>query len=80
MYDTFLLGTPSWQLGATKNSECLIAIEKIDPFNSHYLYETLLGVDEKYRSAERALCPLFKKIIENMWPELLEEPSIRREL
>ncbi|NLP02668.1 MAG: hypothetical protein GX089_09255 [Fibrobacter sp.] len=60
--------------GATKNSECLIAIEKIDPFNSHYLYETLLGVDEKYRSAERALCPLFKKIIENMWPELLEEP------
>ena len=29
--------------GAVRNSESLIAIEKVDPFDSHLLYEIFLG-------------------------------------
>jgi len=60
--------------GAIRNSESLLAIEKIDPFNSHMLYETFLGVDEKYRNYQEIPCTLFREIIRSMWPELLRWP------
>lgn len=60
--------------GASKNTESLIAIEKVDPFNSHFLYETLLSTDEKYRSVDQTVCILFRELIRKMWPELLKWP------
>jgi hypothetical protein len=60
--------------GAVRNSESKIAIEKIDPFNSHCLNEVFLGVNEKYKNYQEALCILFKEMIRSMWPELLEYP------
>jgi hypothetical protein len=58
--------------GAVGNSESDIAIEEIDPFNSHYLYETLLGVDKKYARYGEGI--VFREMIRYMWPELLEHP------
>jgi len=58
--------------GAIGNSESDIAIEEFDPFDSHYLYETLLGVDKKYTKYGESI--LFREMIKNMWPELLEFP------
>jgi hypothetical protein len=58
--------------GAVGNSESDIAIEEIDPFNSHYLYETLLGVDKKYAKSGESV--VFREMIRKMWPELLEYP------
>ena len=58
-----------WVVG---NSESDIAIEEIDPFDSHLLYEILLGVDEKYSKKNASI--LFKEMIRHMWPELLEWP------
>jgi len=55
--------------GTVADSEADIAIEHFDPFNSHYLYEVLLGVEKKYASGY-----LFKEMIRRMWPELLEFP------
>lgn len=55
--------------GTVADSETDIAIEHFDPFNSHYLYEVLLGVDKKYASSY-----LFKEMIKKMWPELLGFP------
>jgi hypothetical protein len=60
--------------GAVRNSESKIAIEKIDPFNSHLLNEIFLGVNEKYKNYQESLCILFKEMIKSMWPELLEYP------
>jgi hypothetical protein len=58
--------------GVTGNSESDIAIEELNPFDSHLLYETLLGVDEKYSRIKKST--LFIEMIRNMWPELLEWP------
>ncbi len=58
--------------GAVGNSESDIAIEEFDPFDSHGLYETLLGVDKAYARYGESV--LFKKMINQMWPELLEFP------
>lgn len=58
--------------GSTGNSESDIAIEEVNPFNSHLLYETFLGVDEKYTKYKNNI--LFKKMIQKMWPELMEWP------
>jgi len=58
-----------WVVG---NSESDIAIEEIDPFDSHLLYEILLGVEEKYCRMKGNI--LFKEMIRRMWPELLEWP------
>jgi len=55
-----------------RNSESNIAIEKIDPYDSHLLLETFLGVDEKYRNYQESPCILFREMIRVMWPELLE--------
>ena len=60
--------------GAVRNSESLIAIEKVDPFNSHLLNEIFLGVDEKYKHYQETPCMLFREMIKYMWPELLEWP------
>ena len=58
--------------GVVGNSESDIAIEEFDPFNSHYLYENLLGVDKKY--AKYGESTIFRELIRSMWPELLEFP------
>jgi hypothetical protein len=58
--------------GATGNSESDIAIEEINPYNSHKLYEIFLGVNEKFTRYKKNV--LFKKMIEYMWPELLNWP------
>ena len=58
-----------WVVG---NSESDIAIEEIDPFDSHYLYELFLGVDDEYTKYNNPI--IFKKIIRYMWPELLKWP------
>lgn len=58
--------------GATGNSESDIAIEEVNPCNSHQLYEVFLGVDNKYTKYKNNI--LFEKMIQRMWPELLEWP------
>lgn len=58
--------------GAVGNSESDIAIDEFDPYNSHYLYEIMLGVDSKYRQSYHNR--LFIGMIRNMWPELLQFP------
>lgn len=58
--------------GTVGNSESDIAIEEFDPYNSHYLYEILLGIDKKYTKYGEGI--LFSEMIRQMWPELLEFP------
>ncbi len=58
--------------GATGNSESDIAIEEINPYDSHLLYEVFLGVDPKYTKYTNPI--LFKEMISHMWPELLNWP------
>ena len=57
---------------AMGNSESDIAIEEFDPFDSHALFETFLGVDPKFATYHNNI--LFRKMIERMWPELLRWP------
>ena len=57
---------------AMGNSESDIAIEEFDPFDSHALFETFLGVERKFSSYHNSI--LFRKMIERMWPELLHYP------
>jgi hypothetical protein len=59
---------------ATRVSESLIAIDKIDPFNSHRIYELMLGVSDTHKNFERDICPLFRLLVQEMWPELLRWP------
>ena len=58
--------------GAVGNSESDIAIEEFDPYDSHYMYETLLAVDEKSINGDRHV--IFRAMIQKMWPELLPFP------
>ena len=58
--------------GSVGNSESDIAIEEFDPYASHFLYETFLSVDAKYRTFRDNI--LFEKLVGFMWPELLEVP------
>ena len=58
--------------GPVGNSESDIAIEELNPFDSHLLYELFLGVDDKYTKVKNNI--LFNEMIRNMWPELLEWP------
>jgi len=46
--------------------------EIITPYNCREVLTTLLGVDERYRSAPDYI--LFKRLIAKLWPELLGEP------
>ena len=58
--------------GAVGNSESDIAIEEFDPYACHMLYETFLGVEDKYTEYNNPL--IFKEMIRKMWPELLSYP------
>jgi hypothetical protein len=58
--------------GPTGNSESDIAIEELNPYDSHMLYETFLGVDDSYTSYHNPV--IFKEMIRTMWPELLKFP------
>lgn len=58
--------------GATGNSESDIAIEEVNPINSHYLYEIFLSVDPKFTKYNDNI--LFKELIRKMWPDLLRWP------
>ncbi len=58
--------------GVVGNSESDIAIEEFDPFDSHYIYETLLAVDERSIGGDRQV--VFREMIKAMWPELLAYP------
>jgi hypothetical protein len=57
---------------ATGNSESDIAIEELNPFSSHSLYETFLGVDDRYTDYSNPI--IFREMIRKMWPELLGWP------
>lgn len=58
--------------GVVGNSESDIAIEEFDPFDSHYIYETLLAVDPRSIRGDRQV--VFREMIRAMWPELLAYP------
>jgi len=58
--------------GAVGNSESDIAMEELNPYVSHLLYETFLSVDDKYTNYKNPI--LFREMIRNMWPQLLEWP------
>lgn len=60
--------------GAVRNSESNMAIEKIDPYNSHLMNEIFLGVDDRYKNPLEHPSALFKEMIRQMWPELLAWP------
>ena len=60
--------------GSVGNSESDIAIEEVNPYDSHKLYEIFLGVDGKYTKYNQSPCVLFKEMIRSMWPELLDQP------
>ena len=60
--------------GGTRNSESALAIDKVDPYNSHFVYELFQSVDAKYRSYRHNPCVLFREMIRTMWPELLDWP------
>lgn len=49
-----------------------IAFETFNPYNNRNLFNTELSVDEKFRRGRSLLLP--KKIIKNMWPDVLSEP------
>jgi hypothetical protein len=58
--------------GTVGNSESDIGLEEFDPYDSHFLYETFLAVDDKYRTYSNNT--LFREMIKRMWPELLQWP------
>ncbi len=58
--------------GAIGDSESDIAIDEVDPYNSHFLFETFLSVNKKYIKYENNI--LFREMIKQMWPELLNFP------
>lgn len=55
--------------GVVGNSESDIAIEEFDPYNSHYIYEIMLSLDQDYMKAG-----IFEEMIMKMWPDLLGSP------
>jgi hypothetical protein len=58
--------------GVTGNSESDIAVDEINPYDSHKLYEIFLGVDNKYTRYDNPV--IFKEMIRKMWPELMQWP------
>lgn len=58
--------------GSVGNSESDIAIEEFDPYDSHFVYETMLSVAPDHRKG--SLPDLFRRIIEELWPDLLDFP------
>lgn len=60
----------SWQ--AQSQLEWDIVQEAVSPFNNRELLDTMLAVDQKKRCHPDYT--LFKKIMHNLWQEILEEP------
>jgi hypothetical protein len=58
--------------GVVGNSESDIAIEEFDPYDSHYIYEIMLSIDQKHTKGSPP--DFFKAMYKEMWPELLEFP------
>lgn len=58
--------------GAVATSECAIAIEEVNPYNSHFLFEIFLGLDARYTNYKHNV--FFREMIRRMWPELLNWP------
>ncbi len=58
--------------GTTGNSESDIAIEELNPYDCHLLYELFLGVEDKYTKYKNPI--IFREMIRKMWPELLAWP------
>lgn len=56
----------------TKSEFRVFGIEVFSPFNSRELMMTLMSVDKKYRRKQNPI--LYKKIIEELWPEVLQVP------
>lgn len=56
----------------TKSEFRVFGIEVFSPFNSRELMMTLMSVDKKYRRKQNPI--LYKKIIEELWPETLQVP------
>jgi hypothetical protein len=56
--------------GTIGNSESDIAIEELDPYDSHMLYEIFLGIDDRYTKYDDPV--VFNEMIRYMWPELME--------
>ena len=54
------------------NSETRIVAEALQPYNSKKLIKILMSVDKKYRQKQHPI--LYKKIIENLWPECFSVP------
>lgn len=53
--------------GSVGNVESDIAIEEFNPFNSHYVHELMVSLDEKHSSYIKN--DLFRSILEINWPE-----------
>lgn len=60
----------SWE--ASQRSETDIAMEEFTPFSCRNLMALLLSVDPSYRNTYS--CRLYRKLMENMWPQVLSEP------
>lgn len=71
IYDLFYWEQRLGNWGAMFPTELEISLEEFFPFNSRELLELFLGVNKKYRRKNNHL---FKVIINELWPELLEFP------
>ncbi len=60
----------SWE--ASHRTETDIAIEEYTPFSCRNLLSMLASVDPSYRN--KYTCPLYKRMMEKLWPEVLSEP------
>jgi hypothetical protein len=58
--------------GSVGNSESDIAIEELNPYDSHYLYEIFMSLDDRYTTYSNNI--LFHELLKYMWPELLQWP------
>lgn len=58
--------------GGVNNAESDISINEINPYNSHFVFRNMLGVDQKYRKYDNNR--LFLGLIKEMKPELLAYP------
>ena len=65
-----------WEEGliweASHRTETDIAIEEYCPFSCRTLLEMFASVDHSYRN--KYTCPLYKRIMEKLWPHVVSEP------
>jgi len=78
LYNVHLLDLFSWEqshgnwLAATQMEFDLAWRDILTPFNCREFLVTMLSIDERYRSSPDHLAS--RALIEQMWPELLDEP------